>query len=225
LRVLGIDTALGACSACVLDGSTVVAEETLVLDRGHAEALLPLIERVMAAVPGGFESLDRVAVTVGPGSFTGLRVGISAARAIGLAAGVPVVGVTTLSAFLAPLVAAGGNRLNAAAIDARHGHLYFQCIAAGARTIVPARHVSVRDAARVIGSGPMTIAGSGAAILGNELRNLGVDAKIADAEIAPHIAWVARLGMAVDPATALPKPVYLRAPDAKPQEHMRIPRR
>src|SRR5690606_21931225 len=91
LRVLGIDTALGACSACVLDGSTVLAEETMVLARGHAEALLPLVERVMAAVPGGFDSLDRVAVTVGPGSFTGLRVGISAARAIGLAAGVPVV--------------------------------------------------------------------------------------------------------------------------------------
>ena len=78
----------------------------MTLARGHAEALLPLVERVMARFEGGFEGLARVAVTVGPGSYTGLRVGLSAARAVGLAAGIPVVGVTTLSALLAPQLAA-----------------------------------------------------------------------------------------------------------------------
>ena len=83
----------------------MLARETIPMERGHAEALLPLIDRLVSPFEGGFESLDRVAVTVGPGSYTGLRVGISAARGIGLAAGVPVVGVATLSAFLAPLMA------------------------------------------------------------------------------------------------------------------------
>ena len=84
MRVLAIDTALGACSACIIEaGETVpLAAETIPMDRGHAEALMPLLDRLSAQVDGGFESLDRVAVTVGPGSYTGLRVGISAARGI-----------------------------------------------------------------------------------------------------------------------------------------------
>ena len=84
MRCLAIDTALNGCSACVLETGAAepLAMETLPIERGHAEALLPLVERVMAKVEGGFGSLDRVAVTVGPGSFTGLRVGLSAARAI-----------------------------------------------------------------------------------------------------------------------------------------------
>jgi tRNA threonylcarbamoyladenosine biosynthesis protein TsaB len=103
VRILAIDTALDACAACVATDASddLLAQESMVLARGHAEALLPLVERVISRIEGGFESLDRVAVTVGPGSYTGLRVGLSAARAIGLATGVPVVGVTTLSALLA----------------------------------------------------------------------------------------------------------------------------
>jgi tRNA threonylcarbamoyl adenosine modification protein YeaZ len=106
MRVLAIDTALGACSAAVLDiaGAEPLAVEQMPLERGHAEALMPLIERVMAGVDGGFGSLSRVAVTVGPGSFTGLRVGVAAARAIGLAARIPVVGVSTLAAYCASMM-------------------------------------------------------------------------------------------------------------------------
>jgi tRNA threonylcarbamoyl adenosine modification protein YeaZ len=97
MKILVIDTALLAISACVLDdcADSPEAIETIALERGHAEALLPLIDRVMVRVEGGFASLGRVAVTVGPGSFTGLRVGIAAARAIGIACKVPVAGVST----------------------------------------------------------------------------------------------------------------------------------
>jgi len=86
LRILAIDTALQACSACVIQSGEVepLALEQIPMERGHAEALLPLVDRVVAGVEGGFASLDRIAVTVGPGSYTGLRVGIAAARAIGL---------------------------------------------------------------------------------------------------------------------------------------------
>lgn len=225
MRVLAIDTALAACSACVAgqDGEPL-STETLIMERGHAEALLPLVERVVARAGGGFAALDRVAVTVGPGSFTGLRVGIAAARAIGLAAKIPVVGVTTLSALLAPLVAAGDPRLVAAAIDARHGQVYFHAVAPGGRTVVSSRLLPAKDAARMIGTGPVVLAGSGAPLLGAEAALLGIAADIAEGSFVPDIRWVARLGLSADPRQALPKPYYLRAPDARPQDNGRLPR-
>ena len=227
MRVLAIDTALGACSACVFaaDRAEPLAIESTAMERGHAEALLPLVDRVASAIPGGFSALDRVAVTVGPGSYTGLRVGIAAARAIGLAAGIPVVGVTTLSAFLASLVAADTRRLMAAAIDARHGHVYFQAVAPAGRTVVPPGLLSVREAVRLIGSGPVTLTGSGAPLVGAEVLATGVACIVHDAPVAPDIRLVARLGLVANPAQALPKPFYLRAPDAKPQDQARLPRR
>src|SRR5512134_2331782 len=110
MLILSIDTALDACAAAVLDTSAggAIARESQPMKRGHAEALMPLIARVMKASGIGFAELDRVAVTTGPGSFTGLRVGLSAARGIALAAGKPVVGVTTLTAFAAPVVSENG---------------------------------------------------------------------------------------------------------------------
>src|SRR5262249_35754902 len=98
MRVLAIDTALEACSAAVLDTEQggILASESIPMVRGHAEALMPLIARVMSEARLEFLELDRVAVTVGPGSFTGLRVGVSAARGIAGAAGKPAVRPTTL---------------------------------------------------------------------------------------------------------------------------------
>ena len=227
MRVLAIDTALGACSACVIESGSPepLARESLVMERGHAEALLPLVDRVIAQIDGRFATIDRVAVTIGPGSFTGLRVGISAARAIGLACKVPVVGVTTLSALLAPLVTSGERRMLAAAIDARHGGVFFQAVAPGGRSIVAPAHLSVRDAVRFLGAGPVVLTGSGAAIVAAEATAAGVSVSFMEAELAPDVTWVARLGMAADPAQAMAKPFYLRAPDAKPQDHARIARR
>src|SRR5258705_11070212 len=107
MRVLAIDTALDACAAAVLDTgrAEIIASASLTMTRGHAEAVMPLIARVMDAAKTEFAKLDRIAVTTGPGSFTGLRVGISAARGLALAAGKPAVGLTTLSGFAAPYIA------------------------------------------------------------------------------------------------------------------------
>ncbi len=227
MRVLAIDTALGACAACILDAGNTepLASESLRMERGHAEALMPLLDRLGQSVPGGFDTIDRVAVTIGPGSFTGLRVGISAARAIGLAAEIPVVGVTTLSALLAPLVAAGDRRLIAAAIDARHGAVYFQAVAPGGRNVVAPTHIGLREALRYLGSGPVALTGSAATLLSAEAMQAGVSVSTAHALDEPDIRFVARLGMAADPGQALPKPFYLRAPDARPQDAARIARR
>ena len=231
MRVLAIDTALKTCAACVIEGDDgrEVAREAEAMERGHAEALLPLLERVMARVEGGFEALDRVAVTVGPGSYTGLRVGISAARAIGLAAGIPVVGVTTLSALLAPVLAeapqgAGEAGAIAAAIDARHGCVYLQAIGAEG-ILVPPLHVRLEEAAPLLAPGPVALVGSGAPAVLSALRASGLEARLLDAPGAPEIGWVAALGAVADPAQALPRPLYLRGPDAAPQDHARLARR
>ena len=110
MLILAIDTALDACAAAVLDtgANRLIAVESQTMKRGHAEALMPLIARVMKESALPFAALDRIAVTTGPGSFTGLRVGLSAARGIALAAHKAAVGVTTLSAYAAPVVSEGG---------------------------------------------------------------------------------------------------------------------
>ncbi len=225
-RILAIDTALGACSVCVMEAGRVlpIALDSEEMATGHAEALMPMIERVMKLVDGGFTSLERVAVSIGPGSFTGLRIGIAAARAIGLAAEIPVVGVSTLSAYAAPLINAEESGVIAVGIDARHGAVFFQAFTAAGRTIVLPRVISLKEAGRAIGSGPVKLAGSGAAALAVEAMSLGLKASIADMRAAPDVTWVARLGLAADPATAVPKPLYLRAPSAAPQESKAVPR-
>src|SRR5262252_4449145 len=148
MRVLAIDTALEACSAAVLDTARteIVAAESRVMARGHAEALIPMIARVMAASRIEFNELDRIAVTIGPGSFTGVRVGIAAARGIALAAGKPAIGLTTLAAFTAPHVAAGFAGTVVPVIDARHGHVYMQVFGPGGRAAIAPRLATLRDA-------------------------------------------------------------------------------
>lgn len=227
MRILAIDTALGACSACVLDAGEAapVAREQVAMERGHAEALMPMIERVMNAVEGGFSSLDRVAVTIGPGSYTGLRVGISAARAIALAAGIPAIGVTTLAATAAPLVGREQGRVIASALDAKHGQVWFQALSAQGKQLVSIRQVSYRDAARAIGAGPVSLVGSAAMAVANEAWAIGLDAYVIDEAKAPDVTWVARLGLIADPEAAPARPLYLKAPETTPQDRARLPRR
>src|ERR1700688_206260 len=138
MRVLAIDTALAACSAAVLDTEYggIVASESLPMVRGHAEALMPLLQRVMNQARMTFADIDRIAVTTGPGSFTGLRVGIAAARGIALAADKPALGISTLAAYAAPHLAdETATTPVVAAIDARHEHVYLQMFDAGGRTL------------------------------------------------------------------------------------------
>src|SRR3984885_15501540 len=130
MLILALDTALGACAAGVLDtdAGKLLGRESQAMKRGHAEALMPLIARVIEQSGIGFAGLDRIAVTTGPGSFTGLRVGLSAARGIALAADKPVVGVTTLAAYAAPIVSENGKHPIISAIDARHDQVFFQVV-------------------------------------------------------------------------------------------------
>jgi tRNA threonylcarbamoyladenosine biosynthesis protein TsaB len=226
MRVLAIDTALEACSAAVLDTSGgVTASETVVMTRGHAEALMPLIARVMIRAGIEFGDLDRIAVTTGPGSFTGLRVGISAARGIALAAGKSAIGLSTLAGFAAPLIADDDSTQVVAAIDARHEHIYLQVFGVNGRTLVGPRTATVRDAARAAMTAPARIIGSAAKKLAAAWPKGAEPPLLVEQRGAPDIDWIARLGAAAAEAHGPPKPLYLRAPDAQPQNAARLPRR
>lgn len=226
MRVLAIDTALEACSAAVFDTARGdVAAESLVMTRGHAEAIMPLIARVMDQANMEFGELDRIAVTSGPGSFTGLRVGISAARGIALAAGKPAIGLSTLVGFAAPLIAADDTQPVVAVIDARHEQVYLQTFGVGGRTLVAPRIASLREALRFAAKGPCRIVGSAAALLAAAWPKGEPPPALIDQRSAPDIAWIARLGAVAAEGYGPPKPLYLRAPDAQPQDAARLPRR
>ena len=218
MRVLAIDTALEACSAAVLDTEQggISARESLPMVRGHAEALLPLIARVMDSAGLEFAALDRIAVTTGPGSFTGLRVGIAAARGIALAAGKQAVGLSTLAAYAAPLIAV---------IDARHDYVYLQVFGPGGRTVVTPRVASLREALRAAATGAPRLIGTAAEMLAAAWPAGQRAPRLVDARRAPDVDWVARLGAAATDTGVPPKPLYLRAPDAQPQNAAQLARR
>jgi tRNA threonylcarbamoyladenosine biosynthesis protein TsaB len=227
MRVLAIDTALAACAAAVLDTEQggIVASESLPMLRGHAEALMPLLARLTRKAGVAFRELDRVAVTTGPGSFTGLRVGISAARGIALAAAKPAVGLSTLSAYAAPYLAGDETRPVVAAIDARHAQVYLQVFGHGGRTVIAARLAPLREAVQAAAQEPARIVGSAAQNVADALSATDARPIVVDASGAPDIAWVARIGAALPPGQSPPRPQYLRAPDAQPQNAAQLPRR
>jgi tRNA threonylcarbamoyladenosine biosynthesis protein TsaB len=227
MRVLAIDTALAVCATMVLDTARpgLRAQQSIPMVRGHAETLMPLIARVMDAAELEFSELDRIAVTTGPGSFTGLRVGIAAARGIALAAGKPSIGISTLSAFAAPLIAKDDRSPVVAAIDARHDQVYLQVFGVGGRTVVLPRVAPLQEAVRAaMGLGRVRVVGSAAKFFAAAWPTDEPAPLLVEEQTAPEIEWVARLGVsAASPAP--PKPLYLRAADAQPQDAARLARR
>lgn len=218
MLILAIDTALDACAAAVLDTETAElrAQESLPMKRGHAEALMPMIARVMQSADLAFTALDRIAVTVGPGSFTGLRVGISAARGFALAAKRPAVGLTTLSAYAAAIVGQSGPAPVISAIDARHDHVYFQIVAGDGSQLVRPGIAPIDQAIAASRFGAPHLVGNAANLLAERWPKDAPQPVAVDAQPAPDIGWVAWLGAAADPETNPARPFYLKAPDAKP---------
>src|ERR1700726_2102111 len=122
MKILAVDTALGACSVALLDGERVAAHRFTAMERGHAEALAPMVEEVMSG--HDFASLERLAVTTGPGTFTGQRVGLAFMRGLKVALGIPLAGVTTLAAMAAQARAECGTARAIALHDARRDEVY-----------------------------------------------------------------------------------------------------
>ncbi len=175
-----------------------------------------MVEETGGCIDGGLASLERIAVTIGPGSFTGIRVGVALARAMGMALEVPVVGVSTLMAFAAQLLAAPRQGIIAAAIDARHGCVYFQLFEPSGRALAPPRCDTLRECVRQIGEGPALLAGNAAGLVAVEAHRAGLPYDIELASDAPDIIVVARIGLVLDPAANPARPLYVKPPDARP---------
>lgn len=223
MKILTIDTATGACSAALMDGETVVAHRFVVMARGHAEALLPMVETVMAEAGVAYKDLDLIATTVGPGTFIGLRIGLAAARGLGVAGDLPVVGVTTLEALAHGVDRETRHgRTVVAALDARRGEIYVQTFDEHLAPLAPP--VAQPAEAVDLPAGPLVIVGSGAALVKASLDRDNGDIFVDETRL-PDAAVVAALaGQRFDPSlpTPPPEPLYLRdsgarlPPGAKP---------
>jgi len=172
--------------------------------KGHQERLATMVREVMQAAGLSFGDLDRIGVTVGPGSFTGLRVGVAFAKGLSAALGLPCVGVGTLEAL-----AGDESGVAAAVIDAKRGQVYLQVFEDGRALMAPDALPVEIAAARLVEFRPSTLIGSGAPLLAPVLPDATVKLNL-----TPDPAVIARLAAKVR-SPAPPKPLYLRAPDAK----------
>lgn len=226
MRVLALDTSLGATAAAIIEfpSGHVIGQQSVTMERGHAEALVPMVRDLMAGAGVAWKSLDRIITTVGPGSFTGLRVAVAAARAFALAHRLPVIGVSTLTAYAAPLLAGGSDSVVASAIDARHGSVFFERFSSEGKVATPPGLVSLAEAVLLLKGARSRITGNAAAGLHEAAQAFGYECTLASAAPAPDIAWVARLGAAADPLTAPALPLYLRQASATPQTNASVAR-
>jgi tRNA threonylcarbamoyladenosine biosynthesis protein TsaB len=213
MKVLALDAATGACSAALWADGRVIGHRFAVMARGQAEALMPMVDAVLLEAGVGFADIDRFGVTVGPGAFTGLRIGLAAARGMALAAGRPLIGISTFEA-----VAHGlhddekAGRSVVVAIESRRADLYVQSFDPA---LVPlTAPAAVVPAAVAIPAGPVLVAGDGAARLHPVLAGRA-DTLFADGPGFPDAATVARLVAGRDPDPDAPPsaPLYLRPPD------------
>jgi tRNA threonylcarbamoyladenosine biosynthesis protein TsaB len=211
VKILAVDTALGACSVALLDDEKILAHIFEPMDRGHAERLAPMVDEAMKAAKMDFGALDRLAVTTGPGTFTGQRVGLAFMRGLRLALKRPLTGITTLEAIAAAAMAESATSKAAVIHDARREEAYL--LLQQDKTVVQQSAVMLfQDAVeRIAAFGPCALAGTGAEAAAEKL---GPDF-VLSAIRQPDALWVARLA-AQRPATSdAPGPLYLRAPDAK----------
>lgn len=212
MKVLGLDTATSGCSAALWDDGRVVARRAEPMARGQAEALVPMVEAVLADAGVGFADLDRIAVTVGPGAFTGLRIALAAARGFALAQGLPVVGLSTFEVLAHALPEhERKGRTVLIAVDSRRAEPFLQLFDADLAATGEPALLEPSAVPSWLPRGPLLVAGDGARLLEPVLEGRA-DVVFAAGSGIPDAAVVAALG--ARRADGLPpQPLYLRAPD------------
>lgn len=221
--VLAIDTAGAACATAIYDSNQdrILAEVTEVIGKGHAEKLMAMVDDVLAKAGKTLPDLHRIAVTIGPGSFTGIRVGLAAVRGLALALGIDCVGISTLSVLASAYREEKGGRNGEvlAAMDAKRDEVYVQTFGAGGEPMDAPALVSVDDFRQMV-AGVGGVAGSARHLLPQGHQDLLPEEGAMDRFPIEHVA---RLG-AVAEVSGKPKPLYLRGPDAKPQTGFAVAR-
>ena len=199
--ILAIDTSAAQCAVALLGDGAAAAERSR-MDRGHAEALFPMIDSVLTRAGAAYGELTRIAVCTGPGSFTGVRIGVAAARGLALSLGIPAIGISRFEALAAE---AGGPV--AVVLSGRGKTVYLQCFDAdGAPTEAP-RMTGADEVAGTLPAGITRVAGDAAHLVAGDSALIP--------EGLPDPVFVARLAGA-RPAAEPPRPLYLRGADAAP---------
>ncbi|CAN7143902.1 tRNA (adenosine(37)-N6)-threonylcarbamoyltransferase complex dimerization subunit type 1 TsaB [Mesorhizobium sp. LjRoot246] len=215
MKLLAIDCAANLCAACVYDAAAKqeLGRSVLDLGKGHAEHLMAVIAEALKAAATDYAGLGAIAVSVGPGSFTGLRVGVSTARGLALALKIPAIGVTTLEALAAEATAIFPGRAVLAALDAGreeiHAAFYDEM---SALTYGPAVATLAEALTMATGSSSVLAGTAAALIAASAGRGFDVGPQTATADIVTYARLAAAKGEG-----ERPKPLYLRGADAKPQ--------
>ncbi|MDA1088812.1 MAG: tRNA (adenosine(37)-N6)-threonylcarbamoyltransferase complex dimerization subunit type 1 TsaB [Proteobacteria bacterium] len=224
MLVLGFDTAASACSAALSDDGKIIARRFEAMARGQAEHLMGMIADVMEEAGKAYQDLDLLAVTTGPGSFTGLRIGLAAARGLALAGDLACMGVTTLEVVAAGVQASerdGATLL--VAIESKRDDIFVQVFAAGLAPLSPPQAVLPDALAAVLAGvsitgGRVVIAGDAGPRAVAALDGAGLEVALSNAPEAPDAGTLAALAASRwSPETPIerPRPLYLRPPDAK----------
>jgi tRNA threonylcarbamoyl adenosine modification protein YeaZ len=223
MNILALDTSMGACSAAVLrtDGaaSSLHARQEA-MARGHAEALMPMVAEVLAAACIAARDLDLIAATEGPGSFTGVRIAIAAARGLALATGAKLYGTDSLTVMARTALGSGLSPKGpfAVAVDARRGMIYLGIYdEAGERRDGPLL-VSPDNAANLVPRDLCLAVGSGATLLAESCAQQGRRIETALPELQPSAASLAKIALDARATVPVLRPLYLRPPDARPQQ-------
>ena len=220
--LLTLDTSSNLCAASVHDsGAGELGRAVRDIGKGHAEQLMDVIGEALAASGRTYADLGAVAVAVGPGSFTGIRVGVSAARGLALALGVPSTGVSTLHALAQAALDEKPGRSVMAAIDARRDELYVATFDADGRPLTSPAVLLLADAAALAAPG-IVLTGSGAQLVSDAA---GGGFEIVPGGTTADISVIARLALRQGFDGPRPKPLYLRGSGAKPQENFAVARR
>lgn len=215
-NILALDTTLGACSAAIVKNGEPIECKKEIRARGHVERLLPMTDELFQKSDISLNNMDYIAVTIGPGTFAGVRVGVSAAKGMALALDVPVIPVTTLEvlAFEFAQKNTGFAGKIAVTIDARRGEIYSQSYAVKSgmiNALNEAVALPIEQVTTALAEGVSEIIGSGGAFLN------GTNINIHEGYDYPDALYIALLSdklgsRAVD--SDLISPLYLRAPDA-----------
>lgn len=222
--LLAVDTSADLCSACLYDVAerTVLAREEEDIGRGHAERLFPIIDRVLLQADQSFDQLDRLAVCVGPGSFTGVRVGVAAMRGLALALDIPLIGVSVFDAIVR---ATDGEQPVLVTLDARRGEVYAQLFAVGGIAAQMPQIMSPEAACALALHSGAALTGSGALALRPYIPAAPDSPAVLGETGTVDLIRLAEIAAEREPGPRQPVPLYLRAPDAKPQTGFALPRR
>jgi tRNA threonylcarbamoyladenosine biosynthesis protein TsaB len=226
MRILALDSACAAVSAALWCDGVLAARRFDAMVRGQAEILVPMTLAVLKEAGADFGQLDLVAVTVGPGSFTGLRTGLSTARGIALARDIPMLGVTTLETVAYTAAAEAATRdapdmVLVIALETRRADIYLQCFAPGLAPLTPPRAVLPENVAGALPAGTLFVAGDARERLRDPLAAAGKNVQFGTGAGLPDAASVAAIaadrwtpGEGGTVGRAPPAPVYLHPPQA-----------